>query len=43
VRSPTPNRPGDGVAGAVVGLTSLGVTGRATARLLANHDVTVLA
>lgn len=34
-------RPGEGTAGAVVGLASLGATGRATAQLLARHDVTV--
>jgi phosphoglycerate dehydrogenase-like enzyme len=32
-----------GAYGTVVGLTSLGATGRATARLLANHDVVVQA
>lgn len=32
-----------GTAGALIGLTSLGATGRATARLLARHDLTVQA
>lgn len=36
-------RPGEGAAGAVVGLASLGATGCATARLLARHDLTVQA
>ncbi len=35
--------PEPGAYGTVVGLTSLGATGRATARLLANHDVVVQA
>lgn len=35
--------PGEGAAGALVGLTSLGATGRGTARLLADHDIAVQA